>query len=63
MLRRHCEEVGRDRREIERTIDIGPVIIRDSRDEAQRVLEEIYARNGERQAVARPAGRDAGAGR
>ena len=39
-LRRHCEEVGRDEREIERTMNIGPVLIRDSHDEALRVLEE-----------------------
>jgi len=45
-LRRHCQEVGRDEREIERTVNIGPVIIRDSHDEAARVLEQIYERNG-----------------
>ena len=45
-LRRHCEEVGRDEREIERTLNTGPLIIRDSHEEAARVLEEIYAHNG-----------------
>jgi len=45
-LRRHCQEVGRDLAEIERTINIGPVVVRDSEDEALRVLEGIYERNG-----------------
>jgi F420-dependent oxidoreductase-like protein len=46
ILRRHCEEVGRDHSEIERTAGMGPVIIRDSRDEARRVFEGIFERNG-----------------
>jgi alkanesulfonate monooxygenase SsuD/methylene tetrahydromethanopterin reductase-like flavin-dependent oxidoreductase (luciferase family) len=46
-LRRHCQEVGRDEREIERTINVGPVIIRNTRDEAVRVLEETYRHNGD----------------
>jgi alkanesulfonate monooxygenase SsuD/methylene tetrahydromethanopterin reductase-like flavin-dependent oxidoreductase (luciferase family) len=45
-LLRHCREVGRDEREIERTVNIGPVLIRDSQEEALRVLEEIYEHNG-----------------
>jgi alkanesulfonate monooxygenase SsuD/methylene tetrahydromethanopterin reductase-like flavin-dependent oxidoreductase (luciferase family) len=45
-LRRHCEEVGRDEREIERTLNTGPIIIRDSTEEAAAVLEKIYAHNG-----------------
>jgi alkanesulfonate monooxygenase SsuD/methylene tetrahydromethanopterin reductase-like flavin-dependent oxidoreductase (luciferase family) len=45
-LRRHCEEVGRDHREIERTMNTGPIIIRDSAEEAVRVLEGIYQHNG-----------------
>ena len=45
-LRRHCEEVGRDEREIERTFNVGPVLIRDSQDVALRVLEGIYQHNG-----------------
>lgn len=45
-LRRHCEEVGRDHREIERTLNTGPMIIRDSADEAAKVLEGIYEHNG-----------------
>ena len=35
VLLQHCETVGRDPAEIERTTDIGTVVIRDSRDEAQ----------------------------
>jgi alkanesulfonate monooxygenase SsuD/methylene tetrahydromethanopterin reductase-like flavin-dependent oxidoreductase (luciferase family) len=45
-LQRHCEEVGRDPAEIERTINVGPVIIRDSSAEAGRVLAQIYDHNG-----------------
>ncbi len=45
ILRRHCEEVGRDEREIERTTGIGVVVIRDSREEARRLFEEQFARN------------------
>ena len=45
-LRRHCEEVGRDQREIERTLNTGPVIIRDSHAEAVKVLEQTYEHNG-----------------
>ena len=46
ILRQHCEAVGRDEAEIERTTGMGTVIIRDSRDEAQRVLERTFERNG-----------------
>ena len=45
-LRRHCAEVGRDEREIERTVNTGPIIIRDSAAEAAHVLERIYEHNG-----------------
>ena len=38
ILRRHCEEVGRDESEIERTVGIGTCIIRDDPAEAQRVV-------------------------
>lgn len=55
-LRRHCEELGRDEREIERTLNTGPMIIRDSREEASRVLGQAYAQNGKAQTWAgRPA--------
>jgi alkanesulfonate monooxygenase SsuD/methylene tetrahydromethanopterin reductase-like flavin-dependent oxidoreductase (luciferase family) len=45
-LRRHCEELGRDHREIERTLNTGPMIIRDTHQEAASVLEQIYRHNG-----------------
>jgi alkanesulfonate monooxygenase SsuD/methylene tetrahydromethanopterin reductase-like flavin-dependent oxidoreductase (luciferase family) len=48
-LRRHCAEVGRNERDIERTFNVGPMIIRDTREEAIRVLQQTYARNGEAQ--------------
>ena len=46
ILRRHCEEVGRDEREIERTAGVGVCIIRDDPAEAQRVLEATFTANG-----------------
>ncbi len=46
ILVQHCETVGRDPAEIERTTGLGTVIIRDSRAEAERVQREIFARNG-----------------
>jgi len=46
ILRRHCEEVGRDESEIERTVGAGTCIIRDDPAEAQRVFEAMFARNG-----------------
>jgi alkanesulfonate monooxygenase SsuD/methylene tetrahydromethanopterin reductase-like flavin-dependent oxidoreductase (luciferase family) len=45
-LLRHCEKLGRDPGEIERTTGIGAVIIRDSRAEAEQVLRDTFARNG-----------------
>ncbi len=45
-LVRHCEELGRDERTIERTAGIGVPIIRDSRAEAQRVKASVFAHNG-----------------
>src|SRR6187200_1842863 len=42
----HCEAIGRDEREIERTAGIGVPIIRDSRDEALRVKAAIFEHNG-----------------
>jgi alkanesulfonate monooxygenase SsuD/methylene tetrahydromethanopterin reductase-like flavin-dependent oxidoreductase (luciferase family) len=45
-LQRHCAEVGRDEREIERTVNTGPIIIRDSGEEAVRVLQRTYEHNG-----------------
>jgi alkanesulfonate monooxygenase SsuD/methylene tetrahydromethanopterin reductase-like flavin-dependent oxidoreductase (luciferase family) len=45
-LVQHCEAIGRDEREIERTAGIGVPVIRDSRDEAQRVKAAIFDHNG-----------------
>jgi F420-dependent oxidoreductase-like protein len=46
VLRRHCDEVGRDESEIERTVGTGVVVIRDTEAEARRVFSEIFAANG-----------------
>ncbi|HEX6867730.1 MAG TPA: hypothetical protein VF119_02945, partial [Candidatus Limnocylindrales bacterium] len=46
ILLRHCETVGRDPAEIERTTGLGTVIIRDSRAEAERVQAATFERNG-----------------
>ncbi|HET7030501.1 MAG TPA: LLM class flavin-dependent oxidoreductase [Candidatus Limnocylindrales bacterium] len=46
ILVRHCETVGRDPAEIERTSGLGVVVIRDSREEARRVADAIFERNG-----------------
>ena len=46
ILRQHCEEVGRDEAEIERTVAMGPAFIRDDPDEARRVASEFFAHNG-----------------
>ncbi len=46
ILVQHCETVGRDPAEIERTTGLGSVIIRDSRAEAERVQREMFVRNG-----------------
>ena len=46
ILVQHCETVGRDPAEIERTTGIGTVIIRDSRAEAERVYAAMFERNG-----------------
>ncbi|CAN5734194.1 hypothetical protein BH24CHL5_BH24CHL5_12320 [soil metagenome] len=45
-LRAHCADVGRDEREIERTLNTGPLIIRDTKEAAARELERTYAHNG-----------------
>jgi alkanesulfonate monooxygenase SsuD/methylene tetrahydromethanopterin reductase-like flavin-dependent oxidoreductase (luciferase family) len=41
----HCEAVGRDPGEIERTMGIGTVFIRDDRAEAERLFREAFDRN------------------
>ena len=45
VLLRHCETVGRDPAEIERTTGIGTVFIRDDRAEAERLFHEAFERN------------------
>jgi alkanesulfonate monooxygenase SsuD/methylene tetrahydromethanopterin reductase-like flavin-dependent oxidoreductase (luciferase family) len=45
ILVRHCEEVGRDPSEIERTTGIGTVFIRDDRAEAERLFRAAFERN------------------
>ena len=45
ILREHCDAVGRDHREIERTTGIGTVFIRDDRAEAERLFREAFERN------------------
>lgn len=46
VLLQHCADVGRDPAEIERTASMGPIIIRDTAEEAHAVLRDIFARNG-----------------
>ena len=47
VLRRWCEEVGRDHTEIERTLQGGSVILRQDAAEARRVAEEMGRHNGD----------------
>ena len=49
ILRRHCEEVGRDESEIERTVGMGMCVIRDDPAEAKRAADSIFAGNGNAQ--------------
>ena len=56
LLVEHCESVGRDPAEIERTTNIGAIVIRDSRAEAKRVQEELFRRNGNAERWDSPAG-------
>jgi alkanesulfonate monooxygenase SsuD/methylene tetrahydromethanopterin reductase-like flavin-dependent oxidoreductase (luciferase family) len=46
ILLQHCETIGRDPGEIERTTNVGTVVIRDSRAEAKRVQAAMFERNG-----------------
>ena len=43
----HCRDVGRDEREIERTVGVGTPLIRDSREAAFGVMADIFADNGD----------------
>ncbi len=45
VLLQHCETVGRDPAEIERTTGVGTVFIRDNRAEAERLYKEAFDRN------------------
>jgi alkanesulfonate monooxygenase SsuD/methylene tetrahydromethanopterin reductase-like flavin-dependent oxidoreductase (luciferase family) len=45
VLRRWCDEVGRDPNEIERTLGLGPTIIRDDPADAKAVLTRYQATN------------------
>jgi alkanesulfonate monooxygenase SsuD/methylene tetrahydromethanopterin reductase-like flavin-dependent oxidoreductase (luciferase family) len=49
ILREHCAAVGRNFDEIERSHGVGVVVIRDSREEARRVYETMFERNGRAQ--------------
>lgn len=45
ILLRHCEALGRDEGEIERTVGVGVVVIRDSHAEAERVYRRLFEVN------------------
>lgn len=47
VLRRHCEEIGRDPGEIEMSVSLGPTLIRDDEGDAGQVIAAIHARNVE----------------
>ncbi len=47
ILVQHCETVGRDPAEIERTTGIGAIVIRNSATEAERVQREMFRHNGD----------------
>ena len=46
ILLEHCAAVGRDPAEIERTANLGVVVIRDTQEEATRALDALAAHNG-----------------
>jgi alkanesulfonate monooxygenase SsuD/methylene tetrahydromethanopterin reductase-like flavin-dependent oxidoreductase (luciferase family) len=45
VLRRWCDEVGRDESQIERTLGVGTPVIRDTEGEARKVVEAMAERN------------------
>ena len=45
VLRRHCDEVGRDPAEIEMTVSLGPTVLRDDPAEVPKVAAAVEARN------------------
>jgi len=45
ILRRWCDEADRDTNEIERTVSLGPVAIRDDPAEAKRLVASYHERN------------------
>jgi alkanesulfonate monooxygenase SsuD/methylene tetrahydromethanopterin reductase-like flavin-dependent oxidoreductase (luciferase family) len=45
ILRRHCDEVGRDPGEIELSVSLGPTVLRDDPGEVPRVAAAVEARN------------------
>ena len=45
VLRRWCDEVGRDPDEIERTVSLGPIAIPDDPAEAERLVARYHERN------------------
>jgi alkanesulfonate monooxygenase SsuD/methylene tetrahydromethanopterin reductase-like flavin-dependent oxidoreductase (luciferase family) len=45
ILRRHCDEVGRDPSEVEMTVSLGPTIIRDDPGDVPRVAAAVEARH------------------
>jgi alkanesulfonate monooxygenase SsuD/methylene tetrahydromethanopterin reductase-like flavin-dependent oxidoreductase (luciferase family) len=52
----HCEALGRDPAEIERTTGLGAIVIRDSRAEAERAKAEIFRHNGHAEVWDSPTG-------
>ena len=60
VLLRHCETVGRDPSEIERTTGIGTVFIRDDRGRGGAAVPAAIRPQRRGRALGRPAGRDGG---
>ena len=56
VLRRWCDEVGRDQSEIERSLGVGQLVIREDPAQARSVADEIRRRNGNHRNEIRTAG-------